>query len=75
MPGVPILATHFILKQHIEDFKSRAVIFRASLVNTKVDKLICTGASNSVLSIVGEALFKEPIWHLILWFVFEISLI
>lgn len=80
MPTVPTLAKRFILKRHsiikLKTLtKSRAIIFHASLVNANVEKFIWTGASNYVLSVVVKVLFRQSIWHFVLWFVFEILLI
>lgn len=80
MPTVSILVKRFILKLHSNIklktlTKSRPIIFHVSLVNAKVEKFICTGASNYVLSGVGKVLFEQSIWHFIVWFVLEILLI
>lgn len=38
--------------------KSRAIVFHAFLVNARVEEFIGTSASDHVLSVVGQVLFK-----------------
>lgn len=67
-----ILARHFTLKldsklQLKTLTKSRAIVFHASLVNARVEEFIRTGASDRVLSVVEQVLFKQFIQHFRLW--------